>query len=114
LFTSSTTIRRRPDGLYTIAGPRSKLTAGLVGNQLVVGKGSVGPLRSFARAPTTVVNGARGAVAFRLRVADLVRLATHGRPSRLQQTILGLVGELTGWSADSPSALTGSAALAIR
>jgi hypothetical protein len=90
------------------------VTAGVVGDQLVIGRATPAQLRAFAAAPTTPAPGAKGPVAFRVALADLLHLALHSTPSQTAQLILGLLGDITGWIANSPAALTGNATLAVK
>jgi hypothetical protein len=114
LFTNATTVKRAPGGFYEIARNGSTVTAGIVGNQLVVGKATPSQLRAFAAAPTTPAAGANGPVAYRVALTDLLRLALHRAPSSSAATILGLLGDITGWTANSPAALTGNATLHVK
>jgi hypothetical protein len=41
-------------------------------------------------------------------------LALHRTPSKAAQVVLGLLGDITGWTADTPSALTGNATLQVK
>jgi hypothetical protein len=115
LFTNATTVKRASGGFYELLRPGgSTVTAGVVGNQLVVGSATPAQLRAFAAAPTSAAAGAKGPVAFRVALADLLRLALHRASSPTAQVILGLLGDVTGWIADSPAALTGNATVAVK
>ncbi len=114
LFSNATTVKRVSGGFYEVTRPGSMVTAGVVGNQLVAGKATPAQLRGFAAAPTTPAAGAKGPVAFRISLTDLLRLALHRTPSATAQTILGLLGDITGWTANSPAALTGNSTLQVR
>jgi hypothetical protein len=115
LFTNATTVKRAPGGFYELVRPGgSTVTAGVVGDQLVIGRATPAQLRAFAAAPTTPAPGAKGPVAFRVALADLLHLALHSTPSQTAQLILGLLGDITGWIANSPAALTGNATLAVK
>jgi Protein of unknown function (DUF3352) len=115
LFTNATTITRAAGGFYVIKRPGgSTVTAGVVGNQLVAGEAAPSQLRAFATAPAIPAVGAKGPVAFRVALADLLHLALHRAPSQTAQVILGLLGDITGWIANSPAALTGNATLQVK
>jgi hypothetical protein len=114
LFTKATSIAPVGGGLYVIKEPGTTITVGLIGNQLVAGKASSAQLRAFAAAPTTPAPGANGSVAFRIGLIDLLKLTLKTAPSSTEQTILAALGDVTGWSAASPSGLTGSATLGVK
>ena len=109
------TIKRLSGGFYAIKSPHSKaVTVGVVGNQLVAGQATPAQLRSFAVAPPVPATGAQGAVAFKIALADVVRLASK-RPLRgVAGTAVKMLGDLTGWTAASTSQLNGSATLAVK
>ncbi len=109
------TIKRLPGGFYTIKSPHSKaVTVGVVGNQLVAGRATPAQLRSFATAPPVPATGAQGAVAFKIALADVIRLASKQALTGIGGTVVKMLGDLTGWAAASPSQLTGNATLAIK
>ena len=114
LFTKATSIAPVGGGLYVIKEPGTTITVGLIGNQLVAGKASSAQLRAFAAAPTTPAPGANGSVAFRIGLIDLLKLTLKTAPSSTEQMILAALGDVTGWSAASPSGLTGSATLGVK
>ncbi|MHB8657094.1 MAG: hypothetical protein ACYC91_03935 [Solirubrobacteraceae bacterium] len=102
------------DGFYAIREPRTTLVTGVLGHQLVLGRASMAQLRAFAAEPASPAPGAQGSVAFRVALTQLVRLATRHAPPAVVQTVLGALGDLTGWVQASPAALTGLANIAIR
>jgi hypothetical protein len=109
------TIKRLPGGFYTIKSPHSKaVTVGVVGNQLVAGQATPAQLRSFAVAPPAPATGAQGAVAFKIALADVIRLASKRPLTGIGATVLKMLGDLTGWAAASPSQLTGNATLTVK
>jgi hypothetical protein len=101
-------------GFYAIREPAVTITVGVVGNQLVAGRATVAQLRSFATAPTTAAAGAQGSVAFRIGLLDLLKLTLTQAPPAIVQTLLNSIGDITGSAAASPSALTGSASVAVK
>jgi hypothetical protein len=117
LFKNATKISKLGGGFYVIKEPKTTLTVGVAGNQLVLGKATVAQDKAFAAAPTTPASFAHGSVAFQLSLVDLLRSklnsAGGGEASQIIQLLLSHLGNLTGWAAASPSALTGSATLAI-
>ena len=60
------------------------------------------------------VAGAHGAVAFRIALVDLLHLTLKQAPPQIVQTILNSLGDITGWTAATPSGITGSATLAVK
>jgi hypothetical protein len=104
-----------PAGFETIErahGPR--MLFGLVGSEFVLGTGSPAQLRAFAAAPAAAAPGAHGAVAFRVALPQLLALTLRRAPSKTVQQVLNSLGDITGWLSASPSALTGSATLALK
>jgi hypothetical protein len=114
VFRTATTVTREPGGFYALKRPSGTITIGVVGDQLVVGQASPARLRAFATAPTTPAVGAKGALAFRIALADVVHLASKHPPSGLEGTIVRMLGDLTGWSAATPGAVTGSATMTFK
>lgn len=109
----ATSVSKLGGGFYAIKQPGSTITIGVVGNQLVAGKATPTQLKAFASTPTTAAAGAKGSFAFRIGLTQLLQIALKQQPSKLAQTILSSLGDLTGWTAASTSALTGSATLAV-
>jgi hypothetical protein len=104
-----------PGGFYTVRSGHSKpVTVGLVGDELVAGEATPAALRAFATAPATPASGAQGAVAFRVALADVIRLAAKKAPSGIGAKIIGMLGDLTGWSAAAPSGITGAATVTFK
>jgi hypothetical protein len=104
-----------PDGFETIHEANGrKMLFGLVGSEFVLGTGSPADLRTFAGAPAAAAPGAQGAVAFRVALPQLLALTLRQAPSKVIQQILSSLGDITGWVSSSPSALTGSATLALK
>jgi hypothetical protein len=102
-------------GFYTIKSGRSKpVTVGLVGDELVAGQGTPAALRTFAATPAVPASGAQGAVAFRVALADVIRLASKKAPSGIGAKIIDMLGDLTGWSAAAPSGITGAATVSFK
>lgn len=114
VFGKGTKVARAGD-FYAVRNPRgSTVVLGIAGDQLVLGKASPAVLRAFATAPSTAATGARGAVAFRIALVDLLRLSLkQSLPSQLAP-ILSSLGDITGWLQSSPSGVTGSATLAVK
>jgi hypothetical protein len=110
------TVKRLGGGFYSLRPRHSKkaVTVGVVGDQLVVGQASRAQLRSFAAAPPVPASGAQGAVAFKIALADVIRLASKHPLTGIASTVVKMLGDLTGWSSASPSQLTGEATLTIR
>jgi hypothetical protein len=115
-FKKGTTITKLGGGFYSVNEPKTTLTVGVAGNQLVLGKASVAQDKAFAAAPASSASFAHGSVAFQIALADLLRSklsSATGSAGLIAQTVLSHLGDITGWAAASASALTGSATLAI-
>jgi hypothetical protein len=108
-------LRRVARGWRYITGT-SALPMLLVGNQLVVGKGTVAQLKAFATAPTTPAAGAQGAIAFRVSLTELISLALHSSASTSQvaRSVLSQLTDLTGSTSVSSSGVTGDSTLGVR
>jgi Protein of unknown function (DUF3352) len=116
VFKSGTAFTKLGGGFYQIKKSGSPITLGVTGNQLVLGKATVAQEKAFAAAPTTPASFAHGSVAFQVALSTLLRskLSSGGSAvSAIAQTLLSHLGNLTGWLAATPSALTGSATLAL-
>jgi len=114
VFKSHTSVTKLAGGFYSINEPTTTLTIGVVGNQLVAGKATVAQDRAFAAEPATASTFGHGSVAFRIGLLDLLHLTLKQQPPAIIQTLLSQLGDITGWTAASPGALTGSATLAIK
>ncbi len=113
VFNKPTTVRRLGGGFYAIRESHQTITAGVVGDQFLVGKATPAQLRAFAAAPAASAPGTQGSVAFRIALIQLLNITIkHGVP-KTAQTVLSSLGDVTGWAAASTSALTGSATLAV-
>jgi hypothetical protein len=93
---------------------RSTVRMGLVGDQFVVGKATPAQLLAFATTPATPAPGAQGSVAFRIALVDLLHLTLRQSLPPSVASILGSLGDITGWLRSSTSGVTGSATLAVK
>jgi hypothetical protein len=122
-------LTRTRDGFYMLLRPGHKpLYVGLAGSVLLIGSAQPAALRAFASAPTAPVAGAKGAFAFRVSLAPLVKLAMTARPlgggappagplaslNPIVEGIFGQLGDLTGWATDDPSGLHGRVTLPFK
>ena len=116
LVFSSRNARVRPvgGGFYRETNGTNQTTFGISRGQFLAGRASVDQLSAFAAAPGRAAAGAQGSIAFRIALADLLRVALTKAPSGLAQVLLAQLGDVTGWAQASPAALTGSASLAIK
>jgi hypothetical protein len=114
LFAGATSVRKLPGGMYAVKRGKKTITVGVVGNQLVAG--TVGPaaLRAYAATPAAPPPGAQGSLAYRVALTEVLRLTLKQAPPKVAQTILGSLGDITGWTSASPSGLDGSAAIAVK
>jgi hypothetical protein len=104
-----------PAGFYVFKEATHTTTVGVVGDKLMIGIGAGPPqLTAFAAAPSTPATGAQGSVAFRVGLPALLGLALKQAQNKTVQTLLSSLGDLTGWLAAQPAALTGSATVAIK
>ncbi len=87
----------------------------LVGNRLAVGsKATAARVHAFAGAPTAAATGAQGPVAFSISLPALLKLAVRTSGAQIPTAILGTLGNLTGWAANTVSGLNGTASLAFK
>jgi hypothetical protein len=104
-----------PSGFETVhARNHQRILFGLVGSEFVAGTASPAQLRAFAATPAGAAPGAQGAAAFRIALPELIQLAMRRAPSGTLKAVLSTLGDITGWLSASPTALTGSATLALR
>jgi hypothetical protein len=104
-----------PSGFETIHSAHgSTMLFGLVGSEFIVGSGTPAQLRAFAAAPAAAATGAKGALAFRVALPELIQLTMHHPVSATVRQMLSALGDITGWASSSPSALTGNATLAVK
>ena len=102
-------------GLYRVRESGSgSVVVGVLGNQFVVGRASPAEVRAYARTRSTAAAGPTGALAFRVDVANLVKLSETHRTSSTERAVLAMLGDVTGSVDGSTSGLTGIAELAIR
>ena len=102
-------------GFYALKEGSSKtFDVGVVGNQIVAGNATPAALRQFAAEPTAPAAGAQGALAFRVSLQQALRLTGGLLHSPQATLVLSQLGDLTGWLAASPNAMTGSATLSIK
>ncbi|MDQ6745462.1 MAG: DUF3352 domain-containing protein [Actinomycetota bacterium] len=113
LFTHAEKITKLPGGFYAIKERRRTINVGVIGSQLVAGNVTPAQLRAYAAAPATPASGARGSVAFRVSLAQLLQVRLRSIPAPVQ-SIISRLGDITGWSSASPSGLDGEASLALR
>ncbi len=71
-------------------------------------------LNDFASAATTTIPGTSGAVAFRIKIDQLLALVLKRAPSPIERDVLGLLGDFTGSMSATPSGLSGTATLALK
>ncbi|HEY6397101.1 MAG TPA: DUF3352 domain-containing protein [Solirubrobacteraceae bacterium] len=108
------TLTRRAGGFYQLNEQRRTINLGIIGSELLAGNVPPSQLRQFAAAPLSPApSGSHGAVAFRIALSQLIHLAVKNAPSQLQ-TLLGSLGDITGWIAATPQALTGAATLPLK
>jgi hypothetical protein len=114
LFAKATAVKKLGGGLYAVKEGKRTIDLGVIGNQFVAGNTGPPQLRAYAGAPATPAAGAQGAVAFRVGVAQVLRLALKQAPPKIVQTIIASLGDLTGWSSAGAGGIDGSATLALK
>ena len=109
---SGSPTRSLGDGFYSMADGSSPLTAGAVGDTLLIGRATVAQERAVAALSSTPSHGS-GALAVQIQLKDLIarELARSGRTNPLAGQLVDALGTLTGSLQASPKALTGSAAV---
>lgn len=115
LFSKGTKVTKLAGGVYAIReSARTTIDVAVVGNQFVAGNGGPGGLRAFAAVPAVPASGAPGAAAFRISLTQVLQLALKQAPSKLEQTILSQLGDITGSTSATPSGITGTATIALK
>lgn len=116
VFPTAHSITRRAGGFLQMSQTSGKpIEFGLVGREFVAGLGATAAqLRAFAQAPTTPAASATGPLAIRIDVAGLLAHAVKQLPTTVTGPYLSLLGDLTGSVSDSPTALSGGLALAVK
>jgi len=116
IFDTSTGLSRLAGGFYAVKEGKGKaIDLGLVGNQFVAGVATPAQLRAFAAAPTTAAPGAQGAVAFRISLLELLKVALGSSPATsLVQSLFSTLGDLTGSASATTSALIGNLSLGVK
>ena len=100
-------------GLYQVTQQHGKpLILGVIGNEFVIGAGSLAAIRSFATAPATAAPGS-GSLAFRISLPQLLQMKLH-TSSPIASLLLGRLGDITGGASNTTSAMTGAATLALK
>ena len=100
-------------GFYrTTQSDGTTLTAGAVGDTLLLGKATVAQEKAFAAVESTPGHGS-GAITFSVSLRQLLAksIAAQGTGNPLTDQALGLIGAITGSVSVTPQALTGSASL---
>ncbi len=114
VFSKATSVSKLGGGFYAVKERKQTITVGVLGNQLVAGRAPVSALRAFASAAPTTAPTAQGGLAFRVSLAQLLAPRIKGASSKLIQSIIGTLGDFSGWTSATTSALTGSATLAFK
>jgi hypothetical protein len=101
-------------GFYSITASKPRVTVGLVGGELLVGKATPTQLRAFLSAPASGATGATGAVTFRVGLAQVIALTLKRAPSSIEEQLLGMLGDLTGSASATTGGMTGTVTLGLR
>lgn len=115
VFTGVRRVVRQPDGFFALYQAQGQpLELGLAGREFVVGLGvTPAQLRAYAALPATPAPNA-GAIAFRVRLLELLHLALKRTPPPFIASLLSALGDITGSASATPSALTGTVALSVK
>jgi hypothetical protein len=114
---SGTTSTALGGGFYRLTeSDGTTLVGGAVGNELLLGNGSVAQERTFAGVAPTPSQGS-GAVGFQVALGNLIKLALSRSATASASPFTGelasLFGNLTGSVQATPQALTGSATIQV-
>lgn len=115
-----TTLKPAGGGFYSFTSGGRPGLMGVIGHQLVLGVPPKGQpihpatLHRFAAPAGVAETGAAGAVAFRLQLQSLLALLVQQPLSAQARAVLGLLGDVTGSMAATPSGVTGSLTLALK
>jgi hypothetical protein len=101
-------------GLYAITSRTSVVELGVIGDELVVGRGTPAQLRAYAAAPATAASSGAGSVAFQIALSDVVRLGLRHQPSAMEELLLDRLGDLVGSAGATTGGLSGIAHIALR
>ena len=112
-FAAGTSMKPVGGGFYLVRRQSLTFAVGLVGNQLVAGNASISKLRAFAAKPTQP-SGGHGAIAFSESLPQVLKLTGGLVHSTEAQVILSQLKAVSGWLANTPSALTGNAQVTIK
>jgi len=113
VFTTARSVSRAGGGFYVVQGLRQPFAAGIVGDQLLVGRASPAQLRAFAAAPSRPAGG-HGALAFSIAFSQLLQVALNQPVPRAAQSVFKSLGDIVGWAASSTKAVKGTATLPVK
>jgi len=101
-------------GFYTITAAKPKVTVGLVGDELLVGRATPAQLRAFVAAPANGTSSQTGSVTFQIALPQLLALTLKRAPSPIEQQALSVIGNLSGSASATTGGLTGTVTLGLK
>lgn len=105
----------RAGNTYVFKRPDGDTVVQLIGKRILVGtKTTAAQLQAFAHAATVPAANAQGPLAFSVQLAELIGLALKRSHTSIPPSVTGMLGDITGWAANTPAGLNGIAELTLK